>query len=86
MNEEEIERISGHIERTWTSKMCPHCGSKDWGIGQVSWLVPMGEDGMFDLTQGAEPVVSVICGHCGNTVLINLIAAGFEPSEFEPED
>lgn len=67
--------VAAHIERTWTSRTCPMCGSNRWAVHAY---VPVELSPRIEAVWGGQvlPSAGIVCQTCGNTVLVNLIVAG----------
>src|SRR5579862_761681 len=51
---------------------CPLCDHEDWRIGPSIAQIPTSALGL-QTPPRINPCVAVVCGHCGNTVLLNAI-------------
>lgn len=66
------EKLISAINKTWMTKTCPMCGKNSWTIGdQMIAMVNVGEDKSIQLGGEFMPLVPMVCGNCGNTILIN---------------
>ncbi len=57
---------------------CPLCDHEEWRIGPSVVQVPTSALGL-QTPPRINPCVAVVCGHCGNTVLLNAIIMGLLP-------
>ncbi len=60
-------------------KACPVCGQRSWVVAQGVTYLELGVPGTRYTTgyrEEAIPCVPVVCNHCGNTLLFNLIVLG----------
>ncbi len=57
---------------------CPLCDHEEWRIGPSVVQVPTSALGS-QTPPRINPCVAVVCGHCGNTVLLNAIIIGLLP-------
>jgi hypothetical protein len=66
------------ISRWPAPRPCPLCNHEEWNFGGSFVQLPTSALGL----QGAprtSPCVAVVCGHCGNTILLNAIVMGLLP-------
>jgi hypothetical protein len=82
------QEITERIIRACREKMpqlrCSLCGTKNWDIGS-DFIPIIGSETpnhpIFDQTHLVYPLVPLICHHCGNTHLINLLYLGFSQKD-----
>lgn len=68
------------LDSHWPSpRLCPICKHDEWGIGPTFAQIPTSAFG-HNMPPRVNPCVAVVCGHCGNTVLLNAIVMGLVPS------
>ena len=71
------EKLIKVINEKWNTKACTMCGQNHWDIGnQLITMVSVGEDKSIQLGGQFMPLVPIVCGNCGNTVLINPLVVG----------
>jgi predicted RNA-binding Zn-ribbon protein involved in translation (DUF1610 family) len=67
MSEPHGNRVLAWIREKWgEQRPCPYCGEARWDVGPPVVL-------------GASPAVPVVCGNCGNTLLIDAGVMGVVP-------
>ncbi len=78
-------KLVDHINSKWTTKMCPYCGKNNWNIGDsIVTTLSVGENKELRLGGKFQPMVSITCNNCGNTVFVNaLIAEAVDVDEGE---
>lgn len=71
-----VGRAIEWLERKWGERPCPYCGVVDWLVGTPLEVGVEGDDAM-------SPAFPVMCGNCGQTVLVNAVVADLvdEPEE-----
>lgn len=81
MAELNVGAVVQHLTETWgPARACPLCGNDKWTVAdKLFHLIEYGDKGTI-LGGSIVPVVPVTCTRCGNTVLINAIAAKGIPS------
>lgn len=64
----EQDQALAWVKERWLDggSACEGCGMKDWGVGEPL-RVRAAEDSQV------MPLVPVICQHCGNTRLLNMV-------------
>ena len=82
----EISQIlTDHIQKHWSSILCPLCGTNDWRMNGPFGLVPASIDARGCVTgyrtrAMGSPVMALVCGACGHTSLIDYsVLIGREP-------
>lgn len=71
---ENIHRAIEWLSQKWGSRPCPYCGDFAWQVG-TPLEIRLADDELM------SPAFPVMCGNCGNTVLINAVVAGLVPPE-----
>jgi hypothetical protein len=74
------ERISNLLnEKTGGEKPCVVCGRTAWVISDLYIRSPATRDpNNFNYSGTGFPLQPIICAHCGNTHLINLLVLGIK--------
>jgi hypothetical protein len=75
LDQESLDKLIGHIREKWGARSCPMCHANNW---LVQGFVPLIlSDSVKTVTIGGKslPSAAVICSNCGNTIIVNLIAA-----------
>jgi predicted RNase H-like HicB family nuclease len=67
------------INRWPEHRPCPLCNHEEWGFGPSFVQLPTSTLGLRSPPR-TNPCVAVVCGHCGNTMLLNAIIMGLIPS------
>ena len=52
---------------------CPACATQKWGVMPAPFFVPLQE---VRRTGEMAPLVGVLCGNCGYTILFNMLVLG----------
>ena len=69
------QRVAAHVKMKWQGRPCPMCTSGTFiPVNRVHELRELNEGSS---TGKLMAVIPVICNNCGNTVLVNCVAAGF---------
>lgn len=68
------------INRWPEHRSCPLCNHEEWRIGPSFAQIPTSTLGL-QTPPRINPCVAVVCGHCGNTVLLNALIMGLLPEE-----
>lgn len=72
-----VEKVLEHLRDKWGSgKRCPMCDSPDWSVQESTFEIRDWHPHAVMASGRVILVVPVICNNCGNTVLVNAIAAG----------
>lgn len=75
MSKSQKDRLLKFLGEKWGDKPCPMCGHIGWQLHDCVYEVKdFAGIGVFTVGQVA-PVALVSCTDCGNTVMINAIAA-----------
>lgn len=83
---EEIQERISHLLREKAPKPheCTICGHREWMIGDVYVHLSTSVDPNAATLGGSGfPLLPIICRHCGNTHLVNLLLLGFKESELK---
>jgi hypothetical protein len=65
-------------ERTGGQKPCPVCGETAWYMADAFFVMPVGKNPTaMQFGPASMPLLPVVCTHCGNTNLLNLMVLGF---------
>ena len=67
------EKLLKTLEEKWgDNATCPFCHKDEWMIDRcLVSPVQIGEDGKMIIGKQFQPLISVVCKNCGNTVLLN---------------
>lgn len=90
LSDEQIQKALEFIVQKTGDKpiVCPVCGNTQWNLNTL--VVDMSEFNNGNFTVGSEitvmPFLTLACKNCGNTLLINAIAAGVVDSQPQAED
>jgi hypothetical protein len=68
------------INRWPEHRSCPLCNHEEWRIGPSFAQIPTSTLGL-QTPPRINPCVAVVCGHCGNTILLNALIMGLLPEE-----
>lgn len=72
-----LQRIITALEAKGAPLLCTICGKKAWYVGSFVPLPTSPTPGAHYPANQVYPFVTVICGNCGNTHLVNLFHLGF---------
>jgi len=80
---EQLDRLLETLDEKWPDpKICPVCRNTTWDTLDIVFeLKSFTPDGESDEQPTVMPLVPLTCKNCGNTILINVIAAGILASE-----
>ena len=73
------EKLIQTLNQKWLNDKCIMCGFNDWKISgeDVFMIFNYHKDGVLPLHSNKFlPLVSLTCGNCGNTILINPLVLG----------
>lgn len=80
--EEDSARLITAIRERVPLLECPICHTKEFILGEDLVPLPLAPfhapPGMVRMTGRSSPSVILICQHCGNTVLLNLVVLGLQ--------
>lgn len=78
------EKLIKHINSKWGTKLCPYCGQNDWNVGEsIVSTVTVGNNREMQIGGRFQPLVTITCNHCGNTIFVNGLIAGAIDSDME---
>jgi ribosomal protein S27AE len=71
-------RVIEHLRQKWgANRFCPMCGVNQWSVQDSMYqLLQLNQGAALVIGSPVIPVIPVVCNNCGNTVLVNAIAAG----------
>lgn len=70
------EKVFNHLSVKWQKRKCPMCKTRNWGVSDAIYeLKGFKEVGHVPGNIPIIPVIPVTCENCGNTILVNAIAA-----------
>lgn len=75
------QRLIAHLNLKWQGRTCPVCNGGPWTAQDTLFELRQFNEGSMVIGGPLIPVIPISCGNCGNTVLINEIAAGL----YKPE-
>ena len=80
---EQVERLLTALDQKWPDpKVCPVCKNTTWDTLDIVFELKSYSQGQeSDEEETVMPLVPLTCKNCGNTILINVIAAGVIPAE-----
>jgi len=75
----DTQKLIEHLSTKWQNRGCPMCGARQWNVQAKPFELREFHGGGLVIGGSAIiPVIPVICGNCGNTVLVNPIVAGID--------
>lgn len=90
MDEKYQPKIEEWIIKNWKHGPCPVCTENQWQVAEnFAYLTQYNpEKGLTISSFGGPfyPLLPIVCDSCGNTLLVNAIAAGFIDSEVDLSD
>ena len=72
----ESEKLIAHLSSKWGGRACPMCGGGPWNVHDTVFQLMEFHGGNIAIGGPVIPVVPVVCGNCGHTVLVNAITSG----------
>lgn len=63
-------QLLNELNLKWGGKLCPYCGGK-WIVTDKIFELREYTNGNLTLGAPIQPVVTITCEDCGNTVLVN---------------
>ena len=77
LTDEQQKHILDHLQKNWTAKTCPLCMEIKWSINtNVFEMREYFKEKIVYANNTVFPVIPIVCGNCGYTILINTIKAG----------
>jgi len=74
----DADKVIAFLSEKWKGRSCPACGQGPWSVQNTIYqLTEFNKDKVVIGGGPVFPVIPVVCTHCGNTALVNAIAAGF---------
>lgn len=83
----EQSKIDRYLKKV-RAQPCQLCGKTDWIIYDRVFQMTeyFGSSSTWKSLSKTCPVVPITCSSCGNTLLVNAVAAGFIDAESEKEE
>lgn len=78
------QKLINHLRQKWSSRPCPMCGGGPWSVQDSTYQLMEFQEGSLAIGGPIVPVIPVICGNCGHTVLVNAIVSGVVPPSPPP--
>ena len=75
-----------YLQTKWQNRPCPLCGVGNWNVQDSTYQLTEFNQGTMVLGGPLIPVIPVVCGNCGNRVLVNAIIAGILKTEAPPNE
>ena len=77
MTKVESDNFIRHLSDKWNIRGCPMCGTRNWNVSDKVFELREFHGGSLVLGPGPiVPLIPVICGNCGNVVLVSAIVSG----------
>lgn len=74
----DADKLVAHLKEKWGSRPCPMCNVNKWNVsGDIYDLRKHADANSIVVGGPVVPVFPITCTNCGNTILINAVAAGF---------
>lgn len=74
VNQEKLIKL---LNEKWKGISCPYCQSTQWNVDPaIMTTIEVSEDKGMQLGGRFMPFITVTCGNCGNTVLVNSLVLG----------
>lgn len=74
VNQDELINI---LNEKWKGRLCPMCGAGNWVVSNKVFELREFNEGNLIVGAGPiTPVVTITCGNCGNTIMVNPMAIG----------
>ena len=87
MGKIDTQKLINHLSNKWGNRPCPMCGAKQWNVQEKSFeLREFHGGGLVIGGNPIIPVVPIICGNCGNTILVNSLLTGVESEKGETKN
>jgi hypothetical protein len=64
------------LNQKWSGRPCPQCHVANWQVQDSAYQLMQFSGGGIVIGGPVLPVVPVICGNCGNTILVNALMLG----------
>ncbi len=78
--------VISHLQNKWGSQHpCTMCGKGPWNVHESTYQLTEYNEGNLVIGGPVIPVIPVICGNCGYTVLVNAILAGVVKHSTSPD-
>jgi hypothetical protein len=72
----DANKAIAHLREKWAGNPCPMCRVTNWSVQDSIYQLPQFNPIGMVVGGSLIPVIPVICGNCGNTILVNAIQAG----------
>lgn len=70
----DVNKMISHLKVKWGNRHCPMCEENNWTVSDKIFELREYYGGDMVIGTGQiTPVVPIICGKCGNTVLVNAL-------------
>jgi ribosomal protein S27AE len=79
------QKVTAHLQNKWGSRACPMCGKGPWNVQDSTYQITEYHEEGFVVGGPVIPVIPVICGNCGYTILVNAILAGLMERSAPPK-
>lgn len=70
------EKILAYLRTKWAGRPCQMCGVGSWNVQDSLFQLTEFNEGSVVLGGPVVPILPVVCGNCGNTVLVNALVSG----------
>jgi hypothetical protein len=80
--QEILDEIAERLNQRGVRGNCPLCGQIQWIVGAYAPLSASNSPAKLTLGGPVYPLISVFCGNCGNTHLVNLLTLGFTDDDW----
>lgn len=68
------DKLINILNKKWEYRICPMCGSEDWIVSdKIFELREFNDDKFIKNDLPIQPLVTITCKECGNTILINTL-------------
>lgn len=71
------EKLLGKLNEKWSGINCPYCQMAEWTVDtSIVTPIEVGEKKEMKLGGRFQPLITVSCRNCGNTVFLNGLLLG----------
>ena len=85
LTQAERTEVTQYVHRTVKTVACSWCGQNKWGVEPTLVELRTFDPAAFVVGGPVYPLVTIICGNCGHTMLFNALKMGLTIEKKEEE-
>jgi hypothetical protein len=87
MTESQREAVTKFLHKTVATVNCTWCGENQWGVEpNIVQLTQYFGPGVIGSGGPVYPLIMLVCGNCGHTMLFNALVMGIDRDKTESEE